>query len=87
MTLLQIIIVVIFVYIFFDIYRRLFDYKRSFKVLLFFNDVINKALNDKGGISREEIREIGKKVLYSRPEGEHERLKSDLLKSGIDFRE
>ena len=55
--------------------------------LLFFNDVINKALNDKGGISRDEMREIGKKVLYSKPEGEHERLKNDLLKSGIDFRE
>lgn len=87
MELLQIIFGAIVVYIVVDIYRRLFDFKRSLRVLLFFNDAVNKALDEKGHVSRDEMRAIGKKVLYGKSEKEHALIKADLLKSGIDFRE
>ena len=77
----------IIVYVIVDLYRRMFDYKSSLRVLLFFHDTVNKALDDKGHVSRDEMREIGKKVLNSKPEKEHEKIKKDLLKSGIDLGE
>ena len=39
----------------------------------------------KGQVSQDELRDIGKKVLYGRPEKEHDQLKKDLIESGIDL--
>ncbi len=85
MTAIQIILVAIVVFIIFDIYRRLYDIKRSMRVMHFFTDTINKTFVTKGQVSRDELREIGKKVLYGRPEKEHNQLKKDLRESGIDL--
>ena len=87
MTLFQIILIVVVVFIIFDIYRRLYDFKRSLRVLHFFTDVINKVWIIKGHVSKDELREIGKKVLYGRPEREHDQLKKDLVESGIDLQD
>jgi len=87
MTALQIILAVIITFIVFDIYRRMYDMKRSMRVFNFFTDVINKVWMIKGQVSRDELRDIGKKVLNGRPEREHYQLKKDLLESGIDLKD
>jgi len=85
MELIQFIFAVIVVFVVFDLYRRLWDFKRSLRVLLFFNEVINRALQEKGNITKEEMTEIGKNALYTLPQNQHGQMKKDLEKSGIDL--
>lgn len=85
MELILIILAVVLVYLIGDMYIRFWDLKRSLRTLLFFNNVLNKALDEKGYVSRDEMREFGQRALGSLPEAENKKTKKDLQKSGIDF--
>jgi len=85
MELLQIIFIAIAVYLVVDIYRRFLNQERRFGTVLFLLKATQKALDQKGVVTREDIYNAQKKVLYSMPEGELHKTKKDLQKEGIDI--
>ena len=83
MDLITIIAIASAVYIVSDLYRRIIIQSRRFRVVLFLLKATERALTEKGGMSREALYDAQQKTLYNMQGGEIERTRSDLAKEGI----
>ena len=84
MDFLSIVIGIIIIYLFVDIYYRITSVRRYTRFLLLSNEITNKLLSNKKVITREEINEARKQSLGNMYIGDYESLKKDLKKIGID---
>ena len=85
MNYLLIILTIIIIYLFVDIYYRILSIRRYTRFLLLSNEITNKLLANKKVITREQIDEARKESLGKMYIKDYESLKKDLRKIGIDI--
>jgi hypothetical protein len=85
MDFLSIIVGIIIIYLFVDIYYRITSVRRYTRFLLLSNEITNKILTIKKVIDKEEINDARKETLDKMYIGDYKSLKKDLKKIGIDI--